>query len=242
MATGSAVVVASEAPYVDERTSFALFGDSITQQSFSAGGWGQLLQDEHPREVDVFNRGFSGYNTRWAIDILTRGNGLFTHIHPRPSVVTVFFGANDAALPEGTASRQHIPVEEYRENLGVIVEEVRRQTADCRPEIVLVAPPPVGERVEGERTDAAVAAYAGACVEVAEGLGLKVVPLRDVMRRDPSWRRFLSDGLHLTPAGNAVVHSELSRVLAEAGVGSPPSQHPHHSAFPEAWRAPSCKK
>lgn len=49
------------------------------------------------RKCDVLNRGFSGYNTRWARIILPRliasGSGLES-----PAAVTVFFGANDSAL------------------------------------------------------------------------------------------------------------------------------------------------
>lgn len=51
----------------------------------------------HFRKCDVLNRGFSGYNTRWAKIIIPRlirkGNSL-----DNPVAVTVFFGANDSAL------------------------------------------------------------------------------------------------------------------------------------------------
>lgn len=54
------------------------------------------------RKCDVLNRGFSGYNTRWAKIILPRlvrkGSGLDS-----PVAVTIFFGANDSAL-KGTAT------------------------------------------------------------------------------------------------------------------------------------------
>lgn len=45
-----------------------LFGDSLTQRSFdfSASGWGLQLSSYWQGKVDVLNRGFSGYNTRWA--------------------------------------------------------------------------------------------------------------------------------------------------------------------------------
>ncbi|XP_033032489.1 isoamyl acetate-hydrolyzing esterase 1 homolog isoform X3 [Trachypithecus francoisi] len=74
-----------------------LFGDSITQFSFQQGGWGASLADKLVRKCDVLNRGFSGYNTRWAKIILPRlirkGNSLDI-----PVAVTIFFGANDSAL------------------------------------------------------------------------------------------------------------------------------------------------
>lgn len=56
-----------------------------------------VLLKFHCRKCDVLNRGFSGYNTRWAKIILPslirEGNSLDT-----PVAVTIFFGANDSAL------------------------------------------------------------------------------------------------------------------------------------------------
>lgn len=46
------------------------------------------------RKCDVLNRGFSGYNTRWARIILPRLVGNWDS----PTVVTIFFGANDSSL------------------------------------------------------------------------------------------------------------------------------------------------
>ena len=48
-------------------------------------------------QADVIARGYSGYNTRWAAYILEK---IFTKEHPPPDLVTIFFGANDAALPD----------------------------------------------------------------------------------------------------------------------------------------------
>lgn len=43
------------------------------------------------------NRGFGGYNTRWAMHLLPK---VFTEVDI-PDFVTVFYGANDAALCDG---------------------------------------------------------------------------------------------------------------------------------------------
>lgn len=79
------------------RPQWVLFGDSITQRAFSPGGWAGLLADAYQRKVDVVNRGYSGYNTRWAVQLLPH---LFPEGAPPPQLATVFFGANDAALPD----------------------------------------------------------------------------------------------------------------------------------------------
>lgn len=41
--------------------------------------------------------------------------------------MTIFFGANDAALLGRTSERQHVPVEEYKENLKKMVQHLKVQ-------------------------------------------------------------------------------------------------------------------
>ena len=72
-------------------------------------------------QVDVVLRGYSGYNTRWALEVIekvfpevSRGGGA-------PLAVTVFFGANDACLPDRCSAFQHVPIHEYKQNLHSIV-------------------------------------------------------------------------------------------------------------------------
>ncbi|XP_059973092.1 isoamyl acetate-hydrolyzing esterase 1 homolog isoform X2 [Mesoplodon densirostris] len=124
-----------------------LFGDSITQFSFQQGGWGASLADRLVRKCDVLNRGFSGYNTRWAKIILPRlirkGNSLDS-----PVAVTIFFGANDSAL-KGENPKQHVPLEEYAANLTAMVRYL--QSVDV-PEsrLIFITPPPLCEAAWGQ--------------------------------------------------------------------------------------------
>ncbi|PPS05135.1 hypothetical protein GOBAR_AA15552 [Gossypium barbadense] len=105
------------------RPNILLFGDSITQESFRSGGWGASLADAYSRKADVVLRGYGGYNTRWALFLL---HHLFPLGLTKPPVATtIFFGANDAALAGGTSERQHVPVEEYKENLRKIVRHLK---------------------------------------------------------------------------------------------------------------------
>lgn len=74
-------------------------------------------------QVDVVLRGYSGYNTRWALKVLDRvfpasegGDG-----GTAPVAVTVFFGANDASLPDRYSAFQHVPIHEFKHNLRSIV-------------------------------------------------------------------------------------------------------------------------
>ena len=51
---------------------FILLGDSITQMSFSSpGGFGAHLANVYQRRADVYNRGYSGFNTNWILELLS---------------------------------------------------------------------------------------------------------------------------------------------------------------------------
>ncbi|KAG4942799.1 GDSL esterase/lipase [Glycine max] len=205
------------------RSKIVLFGDSITEQSIRENGWGVPLANAYSRRADVLVRGYGGYNTRWAMFLLG-------HLFPLdstkpPTATTIFFGANDAALLGRTSERQHVPIEEFKENLRKFVRHLK----DCSPTmvIVLITPPPLSEEgrlayarsVYGEnatkipeRTNEVTGQYANACVEVAKEMGV--------------W-----DGLHLTTEGNAVVYEEVINVFNEAGLSADnmPMDFPHHS-------------
>lgn len=224
------------------RPQIVLFGDSITQQSFTPGGWGAALADNYSRKADILLRGYGGYTTRWALFLLH-------HIFPLgsanpPVATTIFFGANDAALLGRNSERQHVPIEEYKENLRKIVQHLKQ----CSPTmlVVLITPPPVDEegRMEyarsvygdkamkdPERTDEVTGNYANQCVALAKELGVPFVNLWSKMQESEGWQKYLSDGLHLTQEGNAVVHKEVVQVFNQAGLSAPdmPYDFPHHS-------------
>ena len=87
-----------------------LLGDSLTQFGFSPGGWAGRLANRYQRRADVLNRGYSGYNTRWILEHVRRDTGVVPG-GGATKLVTCFFGANDASLPEHNL-RQHVPLEE----------------------------------------------------------------------------------------------------------------------------------
>ncbi|PKU71505.1 GDSL esterase/lipase At5g62930 [Dendrobium catenatum] len=225
------------------RSRFVLFGDSITEQSFRPGGWGAALANTYARKADIIVRGYGGYNTRWALFLLNR---IFPLNFPgAPAVTTVFFGANDAVILGRTSEKQHVPTEEYKQNLRKIVHHLK----DCSPTmlVILITPPPVDEngrneyarllygdkaRKLPERTNEMTGVYANKCIELAQELNLPYIDLWSHMQETADWqKKFLSDGLHLTPEGNAVVHEEVVRVLYNAGLRAEdlPYDFPHHS-------------
>ncbi|XP_021895091.1 GDSL esterase/lipase At5g62930-like [Carica papaya] len=225
------------------RPNIVLFGDSITEQSFGSGGWGAALADTYARKADVILRGYGGYNTRWALFLL---HHLFPLDSTKPPVATtIFFGANDAALLGRTNERQHVPVEEYKDNLRKIVKHLK----ECSPTmlIVLITPPPVDEEgrkiyaqslhgenatKEPERTNEMAGVYAQQCFELAKELGLRCVDLWSKMQESEGWqKKYLRDGLHLTEEGNAVVYQEVMEAFREAWFDAEelPFDFPHHS-------------
>uniref|UniRef100_A0A8D2BMA4 Isoamyl acetate-hydrolyzing esterase 1 homolog n=1 Tax=Sus scrofa TaxID=9823 RepID=A0A8D2BMA4_PIG len=218
-----------------------LFGDSITQFSFQQGGWGASLADRLVRKCDVLNRGFSGYNTRWANIILPRllrnGDG-----SDSPVAVTVFFGANDSALKDENP-KQHVPLAEFAANLKSMVQQLRAAGVPAAG-LVLITPPPLCEAAweqeclrQGSklnRLNAVVGEYARACVQVAQDCGTDALDLWTLMQKDnQDFSSYLSDGLHLSPKGNEFVFSHLWPLI-EKKVSSLPLRFPYWRDVAEA--------
>jgi lysophospholipase L1-like esterase len=200
--------------------------------------------------VDVVNRGYGGYNTDWVMfildDIFKGCNSLNTPL------VTIFLGANDAALPlpDGNAhsSMQHVPLSRYRENLKEIVQNIRERGVT---QIVMITPPPVYEpgrkewqvqRIGEEeakttaidRTNVYTKQYAECCKEVAKELDLPVVDLWTSMQEPKGWGTLLfNDGLHFTPEGNQHVYNAvlttINNTYPSLKVEEMPMQFPHFS-------------
>lgn len=172
---------------------FLLFGDSITQQSCLT--FGAALSDAYIRRLDVVNRGLSGYNTRQALRILP-----LTIPSPQVSNIrfmTFFFGANDARLPDTPGGpQQHVPLNEYRENLKAVLTHPA-VLAHKEARLILITPPPVDERMCLEsskagdpnfpdvitRPAAVTAQYANAVREIGQELSIQVVDIWSALIR-----------------------------------------------------------
>ncbi|KAL3820364.1 hypothetical protein ACJIZ3_006269 [Penstemon smallii] len=183
------------------RPKIYLFGDSITEESFSDGGWGSSLANHFSRTGDVVLRGYSGYNTTWALKVKEK-------VFPPPSsdggaggdplAVTVFFGANDACLPDRCSGFQHVPLEEYKHNLKAIVAFLKKQWPSTR--IILITPPPIDEAgrllhpyVENpseqpERTNEAASKYSKECIAAAAECDVSSIDLWTKMQQFPGWK------------------------------------------------------
>ncbi|XP_039123876.1 GDSL esterase/lipase At5g45920 isoform X1 [Dioscorea cayenensis subsp. rotundata] len=211
------------------RPKLVLFGDSITEGSFMEGGWGATLAHHFSRTADVVLRGYSGYNTRWARLVVERAMDGVGVGDASPKAVTVFFGANDACLPDRAGASQHVPLLEYQDNLRSICSFFKAQWPTTI--IVLITPPPIDEdgRLKNpyennssglpDRTNEFAGAYAKACVAIAKESDLPVIDIWSKMQSFPGWEKsFLSDGLHLTALGNRIVFEEVVLKLKEKGI------------------------
>nr|CAB3255131.1 isoamyl acetate-hydrolyzing esterase 1 homolog [Phallusia mammillata] len=138
--------------------------------------------------------------------------------------VTIFFGANDAVLPE-CYTKQHVPVDRYQTNLVKIVEHFQ-SLGITSEKIILIAPPPVdaelrakdllesGDKPCLDRINDATIEYAKACVKVANSKKCRVIDLFTLMinKHLPT---YLHDGLHFSDEGNSLLASELSTHVEE---------------------------
>ncbi|KAI9243772.1 SGNH hydrolase [Helicostylum pulchrum] len=212
-----------------------LFGDSITQFSFNPElcGFGALLANIYVRKLDVLNRGFSGYNTDWALPILKQ---LLPSIKEQKEtassipLMTIFFGANDAALP---FSPQHVPLDRFKSNTKAMIDLVKNPGSPLynpKMRLILITPPPINEeqwRKQCEnngnklnRTNEAARAYAECIKEVGRETGTPVADIwSEIMdkvgRDDRDLSEFLLDGLHLNANGYKELYNLLLRTITE---------------------------
>jgi len=206
-----------------------------------------ILADAYRRRADVLNRGFGGYTTRSLEPIVLRACAAArAGGAPRFGLATLFLGANDA----NAQAEQHVPVDEYARRL----EAMALALAGVSYCVVVIGPGPVDNRRWPTRSNAAAAAYgdaargvvarareaaaaAGAALlfapffEAATGGFPRVkegseAPLSVTARPELHWVDALSDGLHLSSAGNAALAEAVLRAVRE---GCP-------AAAPEGWR------
>ncbi|KAM9355712.1 isoamyl acetate-hydrolyzing esterase 1 homolog [Pholidichthys leucotaenia] len=200
-----------------------LFGDSITQFSFQANGFGAEIANKLARKCDVVNRGFSGYNSRWAKIILPRLlSSQNSAENMKIAAVTVFFGANDCSLKDKNP-QQHIPLQEYSDNLKEICRFLTSAGVSA-DSVIFITPPPVHEPswekeciLKGcplNRHNSQAGKYAAACVCAAGQCGANVLDLWTLMQKDgQDYTVYLSDGLHLSVQGNQFVAKHLWELL-----------------------------
>ncbi|KAF3449556.1 hypothetical protein FNV43_RR10285 [Rhamnella rubrinervis] len=219
------------------RHQFVLFGSSIVEFSFGGGGWGATLADLYSRQADILLRGYAGWNSRRALQVLEQ-------VFPKdaavqPSLVIVYFGGNDSMEPNPRGLGQHVPLPEYVENMRKIAIHLKSLSEKTR--IIFLTAPPVNEdhmreRLEClglklNRTNESCRVYSEACVELCNEMGIKAINMWTAIQKGKDWRTTcFTDGVHLSAEGSKIVVKEILKVLKEANWE--PSLH-YMSLLPE---------
>jgi isoamyl acetate esterase len=208
------VVTAVQSPY----KVIVAFGDSVTERGNSVSsevygvGWTAVLADLLRTRADVITRGFSGYNTRYALAALPQA---MAGLASSCDVALVWFGANDSVL-HGRGN-QHVSIEEYGLNLSKIVYEIRNARSTSHIVPVLMTPPPLQQEMAeqasncptpsgGSRVNDNTALYARECIEVAKRMHVPCIDVYTTLTRHAGsqerLREYFCDGLHLSGEGN----------------------------------------
>ncbi|KAG6947795.1 hypothetical protein JG688_00015389 [Phytophthora aleatoria] len=212
----------------DLRPVVLLSGDSLTEHGTNVklSGWTAMLQEQYSRTADVVTRGLPGYNTKWFLKYIapTIEREIRKEVYVTPSLITVWFGANDAALASGYDSETHVPIADYKENLKKIVRQF--STAAPSADILLITPPHVNDSARAEiakeqngtidRTNDMAKKYAQACVETGASIGVPVLDLSsyfNAMNETARDALLISDGLHFNSSGNKLVYEQVKKKI-----------------------------
>ncbi|RDY10855.1 GDSL esterase/lipase CPRD49, partial [Mucuna pruriens] len=203
------------------RPQIVLFGSSIVQFSFDNGGWGTILANLYARKADIVLRGYSGWNSRQALDVL---DDVFPKdASVQPSLVIVYFGGNDSIDPHPCGLGPHVPLQEYVENMRKIANHLKSLSDHIR--IIFLTSPPINEEqirkklsaTQSGRTNKSCGVYADALMELCEEMNIKAINLWSAIQRRDDWLDVsFTDGIHLSGEGSKVVVKEILRVLREA--------------------------
>ncbi|KAG4922126.1 hypothetical protein JHK87_050793 [Glycine soja] len=210
------------------RPKIVLFGSSIVQMSFDNGGWGAILANLYARKADIILRGYSGWNSRQALDVLDE---VFSkNAHVQPSLVIVYFGGNDSVHPHPSGLGPHVPLQEYVANMRKIANHLKSLSDHIR--IIFLTSPPINEEqirkklsaTQSGRTNESCGEYADALMELCEEMNIKAINLWSAIQTRDDWLDVsFTDGVHLSAEGSKVVVKEILKVLRE--VDWKPSLH-----------------
>ena len=189
-------------PWLNPRETLVCFGDSITA---ATDGYVGILQKKLSHsDIKVINAGRGGDKTPWA---LTRFQQDVLGV--KPDAVSIYLGANDAAVGRGTWSDEPmVPVEAYQSNLAWMIHLCRLAEIN---KVSIVTPV---WRYEGEAYTEfgnLLETYCLAARKAADQMQCPLVPLdtasSEAWAKHPGHVGLLltRDGIHMTPEGNQLI-------------------------------------
>lgn len=210
---------------------FVLFGDSITQFTFEQHLGFSLaaeLQNRYVRKFDILNRGFSGYNSEHARQLLP----VILNAEHRPGVsevklMTIFFGTNDSC----SQPHQHVELSRYIENSKYMIEMIKEK--GIKP--IIIAPCFHDSAMAIERFGFAsrvnnnknMKSYSDALKKLCEEMKVPMVELREELlpitgytdeqildEKFDNLSKALVDGIHLTGESLKILYEKLIKTIA----------------------------
>ncbi|GLT37604.1 hypothetical protein SLA2020_119120 [Shorea laevis] len=203
------------------RPLFVLFGSSIVQFSYSNQGWAAILADIYARKADIVLRGYAGWNSRRALQVLDQVFPMNAAV--QPSLVIVYFGGNDSMKPDPAGLGPHVPLPEYIDNMKKITTHLKSLSENIR--IIFLTCPPINEEQirqaqligVGGRTNESCRIYAEACMEVCKEMDVKGINIWTAIQQKEDWMTTcFMDGIHLASEGSKIVVKEILRAIREA--------------------------
>lgn len=218
------------------RLQLVTFGDSLTQHGSEPGGWVHLLGHWYTRKADVFNRGYSGFNTNHLIALLDQhiAHGIWPTNHAesksdaptKPTLLTLCIGANDSCLPDGPSAQQSVPLENYRSNLVELLTKLKGSNGKAAPDlhVILIGPPQCDAHMWGvvskQRHNLAEIPitrdnnYTKQFSEAAQSVAKQfAIPFIDMYSLTSNWSEMLNDGLHFTEKGNYLLFDQVRSTI-----------------------------
>lgn len=242
LAAANVPTLSSAAASPPTRPVILFLGDSITEFGHRPGGWMHTVQEWYGgRRADLVNRGYGGYSSRHLSFVLDAALDDFPPGRVKAAVLAV--GSNDAKTPGTFGIELGVPLEEYKRNVKLLAKRLQQRgvasvvVATPPPAYEARRAAIAKERAAGngggpagpahglpDRTSQRTRAYAEAARQAARELGgLPVADLFAAFEQagaaasgplSPSAAAlFEADGLHLTPAGNAIVAGVMKAAL-----------------------------
>ncbi|KAK7836102.1 gdsl esterase/lipase cprd49 [Quercus suber] len=173
------------------------------RKSYSNEGWGAILADKFARKADILLRGYNGWTSRHALQVLDQ-------VFPKdaavqPSLVIVYFGGNDSMRPHPSGLSPHVPLPEYDENMRTIAIHLKSLSEKTR--IVFLGALPVNEAkirkvysqflmeyiywnsddVAELRTNESCQIYSEACLNLCREMDIKAIDLWTAIQKKDGW-------------------------------------------------------
>lgn len=193
-------------------------GDSITQAGAGPHGYvtlaGKTLAEAVPG-TEVIGAGVGGNRVP---DLLARVDR--DVIARKPDVVVIYIGINDVWHSQ---NGRGTPKGEFEKGLETLVEKIRAGGA----RVVLCTPTVIGEKKAGtNKLDAMLDEYADVTRAVAAKAKTSLIDLRQACvahlakhnEKDAENGILTTDGVHLTPAGDAFIAARMVEGLGKAGI------------------------